>query len=104
MGENKIFPLEKRIEENEECTMNSSKERLSEIAAIQESDIDYSDIPELNDTFWANAKLKMPQTKDKITVRIDHDIVEWLKSQGTGYQSKMNSILRQFMLAKQRQK
>jgi uncharacterized protein (DUF4415 family) len=46
----------------------------------------------------------MPQTKDKITVRIDHDIVEWLKSQGTGYQSKMNSILRQFMLAKKHQK
>ena len=84
--------------------MNSSKKRLSEIAAIKESDINYSDIPELDDTFWANAELKMPQSKDKITVRIDHNIVEWLKSQGTGYQSKMNSILRQFMLAKQHQK
>jgi uncharacterized protein (DUF4415 family) len=104
MGENELFPLEKRIEKNEECTMNSSKKRLSEIAAIKESDIDYSDIPELDDTFWANAELKRPQSKDKITVRIDHDIVEWLKSQGTGYQSKMNSILRQFMLAKQHQK
>ena len=84
--------------------MNISKKRLSEIAAIKESDIDYSDIPELDDTFWANAELKMPHTKDKITVRIDHDIIEWLKSQGAGYQSKMNSILRQFMLTKQRQK
>jgi len=84
--------------------MNLSKKRLSEIASIKDSDIDYSDIPELDDTFWANAELKMPPTKDKITVRIDHDIVEWLKSQGTGYQSKMNSILRQFMLAKQHEK
>ena len=104
MGENELFPLEKQIEKNEACTMKLSKERLFEIAAIKDSDIDYSDIPELGDTFWANAELKMPQTKDKITVRIDHDIVEWLKSQGTGYQSKMNSILRQFMLAKQHQK
>jgi len=104
MGENELFPLEKRTEKNEKCIMTISKERLAEIAAIKDSDIDYSDIPELDDTFWANAELKMPQTKDKITVRIDHDIVEWLKSQGTGYQSKMNSILRQFMLAKQHQK
>jgi uncharacterized protein (DUF4415 family) len=104
MGENELYPLEKRTEKNEECTMNISKKRLSEIAAIKDSDIDYSDILELDDTFWANAELKMPQTKDKITVRIDHDIVEWLKSHGTGYQSKMNSILRQFMLAKQQQK
>lgn len=104
MGENELYPLKKRIEKNEKCIMNLSKKRLSEIAAIKDSDIDYSDIPELDDTFWANAELKMPQTKDKVTVRIDHDIIEWLKSQGTGYQSKMNSILRQFMLAKQQQK
>jgi uncharacterized protein (DUF4415 family) len=84
--------------------MTISKERLAEIAAIKDSNIDYSDIPELDNTFWTNAELKMPTTKDKITVRIDHDIVEWLKAQGTGYQSKMNSILRQFMVAKQHQK
>lgn len=81
--------------------MTISKEHLAEITAIKNSDIDYSDIPELDDTFWANAELKMPHNKDKITVRIDHDIIEWLKSQGKGYQSKINGILRQFMLAKQ---
>jgi hypothetical protein len=48
MGENELFPLEKRIEKNEECTMNIPKERLSEIAAIKESNIDYSDIPDPN--------------------------------------------------------
>ena len=84
--------------------MTIPKEHLAEITAIKNSDIDCSDISKQNDTFWANAELKMPHNKDKITVRIDHDIIEWLKSQGKGYQSKINGILRQFMLAKQRQK
>ena len=51
MGENGLYPLGKRIEKNETCIMNLSKKRLSEIAAIKDSDIDYSDIPELDDTF-----------------------------------------------------
>ena len=63
--------------------MTISKQRLAEIAAIKDSDIDYSDIPELDDTFWANAELKMPQTKDKITVRIDHDFVNRPESPDT---------------------
>lgn len=38
--------------------------------------------------------------KERITVRIDRDILEWLKSQGPGYQTRMNAILRQYMQAK----
>jgi uncharacterized protein (DUF4415 family) len=93
-----------RLERTRNILLIYQKNAYLKLRLIKESDIDYSDIPELDDTFWANAELKMPQTKDKITARIDHDIVEWLKSPGTGYQSKMNSILRQFMLAKQLQK
>lgn len=43
--------------------------RLDEIAAIKDEDIDYSDIPELDNRFWANAQLRMPDTKDRVTIR-----------------------------------
>ena len=55
--------------------MTLSKQRLAEIAAIKDSDIDYSDIPELDDTFWANPKLSCRKPKAS-TVRIDPDIVD----------------------------
>lgn len=80
--------------------------KLSEAAklrlkALNESEIDYSDIPPLNDEFWKNAisnPLYKP-TKKITTVRLDNDVLLWLKSQGKGYQTRMNEILRQAMLS-----
>jgi uncharacterized protein (DUF4415 family) len=76
--------------------MTISKKRLDEIAAIKDEDIDYSDVPELDDRFWANAELRMPNTKDRVTIRIDRDILQWFKSKGRGYQTRINAILRAF--------
>lgn len=76
--------------------MTISKKRLAEIDAIKDEDIDYSDIPELDESFWTKAKLEMPEKKERITVRIDHDVLEWLKDQGRGYQTRINAILRAY--------
>jgi uncharacterized protein (DUF4415 family) len=50
--------------------------------------------------FWANAEVVLPQRKPTITIRLDADVLEWLKSQGKGYQTRINSILRAYMNAK----
>ena len=76
--------------------MNISKKRLEEIEAIQDADIDYSDIPELDASFWENVAVKYPKSKERLTVRFDADVVEWFRSQGKGYQTKMNAVLRSF--------
>ena len=68
--------------------------------AMRDEDIDCSDIPETDAAFWASAELKIPENKERITVRIDQDVLQWLKDQGPGYQTRMNAILRQYMLAK----
>ncbi len=73
-----------------------SKERLAEIAAISDEDIDTSDIAELDETFWANARVRYPGGKERLTVRFDEDVVEWFRGQGRGYQTKMNAVLRSF--------
>lgn len=56
--------------------------------------------------FWQNATLVMPTTigKERITIRIDADILKWLKEQGRGYQSRINAILRSCMISMKKTK
>ncbi len=77
--------------------MSISKKRLKEIEAISDDDIDYSDIPEATGDFWRRAQLQMPRPKKGVYVRLDADVVEWLKSKGKGYQTRMNAMLRALM-------
>ncbi|NOT86079.1 MAG: cytoplasmic protein [Methylococcaceae bacterium] len=73
---------------------------LNALAKMLDESIDYSDIPSLDEAFWKNA---MPNpfykpTKTATTVRVDSDVLVWLKSQGKGYQTRINTILRKEML------
>lgn len=76
------------------------KAELAALSARSESEIDFSDIPPLGEEFWKNAvrgKYYKP-TKTSTTVRIDSDVLAWLRAQGKGYQSRINAILRRKML------
>ncbi len=75
------------------------KTDFKHLRAMRDQDIDYSDIPKLNASFWKTAKLIMPEPKDRLTIRLDHDVVEWLKKNGRGYQTRINAILRSYMEA-----
>jgi uncharacterized protein (DUF4415 family) len=77
---------------------------LKRLAGRPDSEIDFSDIPELTDEQWKSAergRFYRP-VKRQITARVDADVLEWLKSQGEGYQSRINAILRREMLAAHR--
>jgi len=67
--------------------------------AMTDADIDYSDIPELGDEFFRNAKLasEFKKSKSRVTMRLDDDILDWLRGQGKGYQTRANMILRAAM-------
>lgn len=77
--------------------MSISPKRLREIESITDADIDYSDIPEADESFWKRAELQMPRSKKGIYVRLDADVIDWLKSRGKGYQTRMNAMLRALM-------
>src|SRR5271157_233305 len=65
---------------------------------LDETPIDYSDIPELSDDFFRNAKIvNWPPAKAQLTIRLDADVLAWLKSNGRGYQTRINRILRMAM-------
>lgn len=77
------------------------KTELQALAIRPDDQTDYSDIPPLNEAFWKNA-VRNPvyrPTKTPTTVRLDTDVLLWLRSQGKGYQSRINAILRREMLA-----
>jgi uncharacterized protein (DUF4415 family) len=76
---------------------------LAALRAIADEEIDLSDAPELSESQWANAvrgKFYRP-LKQQLTVRIDSDVLAWLKRGGRGYQSRLNAILRTAMSATQ---
>ncbi len=79
--------------------MTISRKRLKEIEAIRDEDIDYSDIPETDAAFWADAEFRMPPAKQGVYVQLDQDILTWLKGQGPHYQTRINTILRAYMEA-----
>ena len=77
----------------------SKNQRVKAIKNIKDKDINYSDIPELDDSFWDNAKIEYPENKKPITLRVDRDVLEWFKSTGKGYQTRINAILRSYVEA-----
>lgn len=56
--------------------------------------IDYSDIPETDEAFWADADV-IPPTKERITIRVDSDVLNWFRRQPR-YQTAINRVLRRF--------
>lgn len=82
----------------------SIRKELAELAVKPENEIDFSDLPPTTEQDWHDAvrgKFYRP-IKHQLTVRIDADVLDWLKSQGKGYQSRLNDILRMAMIEKVR--
>lgn len=79
---------------------NTSKTDWEKLANTDDSSIDTSDIPELKNDFFSEAVIRIP-AKKPITIRLDEDVLEWFKSQGKGYQTKINKLLRTYMESQQ---
>src|SRR5229473_3893224 len=73
------------------------KKQIAAIAAKKDADIDLTDMPEVLD--WSKAEIGKfyRPPKKPVTIRLDTDVISWLKSYGRGYQTKTNMLLRQAM-------
>ena len=80
------------------------EEELKRLELIRDEDIDLSDIPEMkfeNVIRWRDRHLHpdfYKPLKRSTTVRVDADVLAWLKAKGHGYQTRLNAILREAML------
>jgi uncharacterized protein (DUF4415 family) len=80
------------------------KRELAAVAALRDSQIDFSDTPEVRE--WSRAvvgKFYRP-IKKSLTIRLDADVLAWLKAQGRGYQTRINKLLRAAMDSRSRRR
>jgi uncharacterized protein (DUF4415 family) len=74
---------------------NTSKTDWARIDAMTDDDIDTSDIPPLDEAFFAKATLRMPQSAvSKVAVPVDAETLNWFQSQGEGAEQHMAAALR----------
>ena len=81
---------------------NSTKESRTDwhkLARLPDEKIDVSDIPELDEEFFRQAKVRLPKGKQLVSLRIDSDVLDWFKRRGKGYQTTINAILRAYVRA-----
>jgi uncharacterized protein (DUF4415 family) len=83
----------------------SIKSDLTRVDALGDEEIDYSEIPDLSalgEEFWKKAVVKRAEPKAQVTIRLDREVLDWFKSQGKGYQSRINAVLRAYKEAQGR--
>lgn len=69
----------------------------AEARRLEATPIDYSDIPPLGEEFFRQAARAIPPSKEQLTIRVDKDVLEWLRGTGRGYHTRINHILRAAM-------
>ena len=73
---------------------------LPRLRKMSDAEIDATSPPELSelpDDFWDDAEVVLPPSKEAISIRVDQDVLEWFRSHGPRYQTRMNAVLRSYM-------
>ena len=76
--------------------VNSSETNWERVDQMSDEEIDTSDIPALDEAFFANAHLRLPNGKVPVLMSVDAEVFEWFKAQGPEYQNLINRALRAF--------
>lgn len=87
--------LEEAVKQS--SALKPGEKTARQLSALKDHDIDYSDIPQLTETFWRHLELLRPTPKRMMTLRLDDDVVDWFKSHGKGYQSEINAVLKAYV-------
>jgi uncharacterized protein (DUF4415 family) len=101
-----VMNMVKHKRDNPAALTAQREDELKALAKKADDEIDYSDIPSSDDEPWSDAvrgKFYRP-LKTQASVRIDADVMAWLKRPGKGYQTRLNAILREAMLREQNKK
>lgn len=78
------------------------KSDLARHDKMRDEEIDYSDIPPLDERFWERAQVRLPDAREPVTLRLDVDVLAWFRAQGKDYETRINAVLRSFMEAQRR--
>jgi len=85
-------------------TSKKMRNEIEALKAMPDSEIDFSDIPEIKSMDgWIRGRFYRPK-KEPVTIRLDSDVIAWLKSEGDGYQTRVNQLLRSAMMQHSKQR
>ena len=88
---------------SQNSTSNKSQTDWDKLEDMSDDEIDFSDVEEISLELFARAVvrhgLKPVPKKEQVTLRVDSDVLRWFRSQGKGYQTKINDLLRAYMNA-----
>lgn len=73
---------------------NTSQTNWAKLETMPDEEIDTSDIPPMDEKFFANARLRMPKGKVAVTVSVDKDVIDWYQSQGEESKALMSAALK----------
>jgi uncharacterized protein (DUF4415 family) len=99
-----------------DTTVRYTAEKLDQMLAQGESQTDWArvdamteeeleasiDKDEEGEIDWSTIQVGIPAPKQQLTVRFDLDVIEWFKTQGAGYQTRMNAVLKSFVDAQKK--
>jgi uncharacterized DUF497 family protein/predicted DNA binding CopG/RHH family protein len=99
----RIISARKATKYEQKPILNKSETDWQRLDTMTDDEIDLTDCPEITPEQFAKAIVRngLPVNKNKaqVTLRIDNEVLEWFKSQGKGYQTQINSLLRAYMEA-----
>ncbi|MXX10685.1 MAG: 3-oxoacyl-ACP synthase [Nitrospira sp. SB0677_bin_15] len=72
----------------------------AQIAGTEDENIDFSDIPELDDLYWQEAELVEPDLTEEITLRVKRSVLAHFRGPGKGYETRINRVLESYVRAR----
>ena len=72
----------------------------AQIAATKDENIDFSEIPELDEAFWQKAELIEPDLTEQVTIRVKRSVLAYFRAPGKGYQTRINRVLESYVRAR----
>ena len=79
-----------------------SKTDWERVRKMKDEEIDYTDSPELDDSFFKRAVAAMPVPKKPITIRVEPEVLQWFRSKGPRYQTRINAVLKAYVQARKK--
>ena len=73
---------------------NTSQTNWAKLETMTDEEIDTSDIPPLDEKFFANARLRMPRGKIVVTVSVEKDVNDWYQAQGEESKALMSAAIK----------
>jgi uncharacterized protein (DUF4415 family) len=89
---------------NEKDMSKHSQTDWQKLESMTDEEIDYSDIPPLDDDFFARATLRLPQRPQVVvTMQVDPDVFAWFDAQEDGWEQRIRAALRIYVEAHKEQ-